>query len=92
MEECREHWFSTAAETFAADEQFGQADGVLGVVRDPALGREVSELEGAGGYADAAGAEGHHDVRHIRVSELDGGPSGLERCDQRAGVQSCVDS
>lgn len=92
VEECGEHWFSTAAATFAADEQLGQADRVHDVVRDPAIGREVAELEGAGGYADAARAEGDDDVGHIMVSPLDGGPSRLQCCDEPTGVQGGVDS
>ncbi len=92
VEESGEHWFSAAAETFTADEELSQADRVLAVVGDPALGGEVSEFEGASGHADAAGGKGHHDIRHVRVLGLDGGSSVLERCDQRAGVQCGVDS
>lgn len=66
-QESGEHWVSTAADSFAACEELGQADWVFGVVGDPALGREVSELESVGGHADAALAEGDDDVAGVHA-------------------------
>jgi hypothetical protein len=76
--EGREDLVGAAPESLAAHEELGQAAGVDRVVGNPALGREVAELEGAGWHTDAASPECDDDRGHLRVPALDRRPGNFQ--------------